>query len=91
MPGADDSCRKMPFLAVLPLPLLPLPPVMSAACSRTRASSSGAVAKPATARDAAPATSGAYGPAGAGTVTHLGATTPQDMPNLARQYTSTDN
>ena len=90
VPGADESCRKMPFLAVLPPP--PLPPVMSAACSRTRASSRGAVANPATARAAPPATSGAYGPADAGTVTNVGDTashtcgTRQDS---ARQPTTT--
>jgi hypothetical protein len=65
VPGADDSCRRMPpFMGPPPPPLPPLLPAMSAACSRTRASSRGAVAKPATARDAAPATSGAYTPAG---------------------------
>lgn len=55
-PGLGDSCFRIP-------PVLDRPtPPDSAACSRTRANSSGAVAKPATARDAAPATSGAYGP-----------------------------
>ena len=91
VPGADESCRRMPFLAVLPLPLPPLPPVMSAACSRTRASSRGAVAKPATARAAPPATSGAYGPADAGTRIHLGETPSQQMQNLAIQYASIKN
>lgn len=54
VPGLLVSCFRMP----LPPPL-PAAPPCCAACSRTLASSSGAVAKPAMAREAAPATSGA--------------------------------